>query len=56
MIFAPQSLLDHAVTLGIITPQVIQQAGPLRGTIALLKVLFIFCTFLFYFENPLIPL
>ncbi|KAM3554360.1 hypothetical protein ARSEF4850_006498 [Beauveria asiatica] len=42
MIFEPQSLLDHAVTLGIITPQVIRQAGPLRGTIALLKLLFIF--------------
>lgn len=44
MIFEPHSLLDHAVTLGIITPQVIRQAGPLRGTIALLKLLFIFCT------------
>lgn len=44
MIFEPQSLLDHAVTLGIITPQVVRQAGPIRGTIALLKLLFVFCT------------
>ncbi|OAA53423.1 alpha/beta hydrolase fold-3 [Cordyceps fumosorosea ARSEF 2679] len=42
MIFEPHSLLDHAVTVGIITPQVIRQAGPIRGTIALLKLLFIF--------------
>ncbi len=44
MIFEPQSLLDHAVTLGIITPQVLRQAGPVRGAIALLKLLFVFCT------------
>ncbi|OAA76390.1 alpha/beta hydrolase fold-3 [Akanthomyces lecanii RCEF 1005] len=42
MIFEPQSLLDHAVTLGIITPQVLRQAGPVRGAIALLKLLFVF--------------
>lgn len=41
-LWQPHSVLDHAVTMGIVVPHILKRVGPFQGLVALLKLMFWF--------------